>query len=67
MFLTEAFGPTRSECFALPPGLIGRSRREASPFAKSGGDHCGVRADLAGEDLVEQVWALAFEPSQRRP
>jgi len=54
------------ECFALPPGLIGRSRREASPFAKSGGDHCGVGADLAGEDLVEQVWAPAFEPSQRR-
>ena len=29
------------ECFALPPGLIGRSWGEASPFAKSGGDHCG--------------------------
>ena len=25
-----------------------------------------VGADLAGEDLVEQVWAPAFEPSQRR-
>jgi hypothetical protein len=59
-------GGAAAQCFALPPSLIGRSRREASPVAKSGGYHCGVGTDLAGEDLVEQVWALAFEPSQRR-
>jgi hypothetical protein len=45
------------------PGLIGRSWREAS-LTEACLDHRGVRAELARQHQVEQVWPLAFQSSE---